>query len=319
MASPLISIVVCTYNRCDLLKACLESLTNQTSSKQLFEIIIIDNNSTDKTPLIVSEFISNYDFVSSYLELEQGLSKARNLGIKKAKANWIGYLDDDATVPTDFIATVLSTLEQNCFDAFGGCYQPWFKYGKPKWFPEHFEKNCLEGDYIGPLKEGYNIWGAAMFFKKSVLIDLGGFPVHLGMIGNKIAYGEESYIISLMQQMNLKLGINSNIKIRHFVGEHKLKVLWHLKSAFAHGRDIILIDTTEQPLIFLAGLPLLLIKSFLKKAIKLLVVRNYYFQTFILEISLLFSLNLGKISGYLKKSTIVSKMLTTNMKLLRKK
>ena len=54
-----LSVVVCTYNRCQLLKTCLDSLVNQTLPHSEYEIIVIDNNSTDDTQKFVQEYYSN--------------------------------------------------------------------------------------------------------------------------------------------------------------------------------------------------------------------------------------------------------------------
>jgi len=53
----MISVIVTTYNRSDLLSGCLESLVNQTLDKTQYEVIVVDNNSTDNTSEVVSTFL----------------------------------------------------------------------------------------------------------------------------------------------------------------------------------------------------------------------------------------------------------------------
>ena len=83
--NPFISIIICTYNRMEYLPNCLEHLKNQTAKKEFYEIIIIDNNSSDKTELICKDYIQkNSEInVTYFLEKKPGLSNARNRGIKE--------------------------------------------------------------------------------------------------------------------------------------------------------------------------------------------------------------------------------------------
>ena len=98
----LISTIICTYNRADVLKICLEKITLQEADPAIFEVIIIDNNSNDHTADIVKTFISNYTGQISFhyfLEKKQGLSAARNRGLKESTGMYINYIDDDAMIP----------------------------------------------------------------------------------------------------------------------------------------------------------------------------------------------------------------------------
>ena len=92
-----ISVVVCTYNRDVYLIRCLENLKNQDFNKREFEIIIIDNNSTDNTKTICLNFIEQNPELNIiyFLEEKVGLSHARNTGISKSSGLIISFIDDD--------------------------------------------------------------------------------------------------------------------------------------------------------------------------------------------------------------------------------
>ena len=94
----LLSVVVCTYNREDYLKRCLENIVNSTLDKTLYEVLVIDNNSVDKTKEIVESFQKLAGNISYFQEHQQGLSFARNRAIREAKGKYLLYLDDDALV-----------------------------------------------------------------------------------------------------------------------------------------------------------------------------------------------------------------------------
>lgn len=90
---PKFSIVIPTYNRADLLDKCLQSLVAQTFKS--FEVIVCDNGSTDHTQSVVNKFRSEIDIQYFLLEPSGGPGRPRNVGIQKAKADWICFLDSD--------------------------------------------------------------------------------------------------------------------------------------------------------------------------------------------------------------------------------
>ena len=91
-----ISVIIPTYNRCDLLKRAINSVIKQTITPK--EIIIVDNGSTDQTYQMVSSLFPEIDY---FIEKKRGVSAARNKGILESKSKWIAFLDsDDAWKPT---------------------------------------------------------------------------------------------------------------------------------------------------------------------------------------------------------------------------
>ena len=90
---PVISVVVCTYNRADLLASVLQSLCEQTLNCSHYEIIVVDNNSGDNTRAVTEDYCRRYPNVHYYLETSQGLSNARNHGWQVAKSKYVAYLD----------------------------------------------------------------------------------------------------------------------------------------------------------------------------------------------------------------------------------
>ena len=91
-----ISVIIPTYNRCDLLKRAINSVIKQTITPK--EIIIVDNGSTDQTYEMVSSLFPEINY---FIEKKRGVSAARNKGILESKSKWIAFLDsDDAWKPT---------------------------------------------------------------------------------------------------------------------------------------------------------------------------------------------------------------------------
>jgi len=124
------SVVVCTYNRSDYLVKVLNCLNIQ------YEVIVVNNNSTDDTESICNEFIKNHpDIIFEYsLETNKGLSFARNTGIDLSKGEWVVFLDDDAEPISEYLTNISDFLEKHpeCMAAGGRIY-PNYEIAEPKW------------------------------------------------------------------------------------------------------------------------------------------------------------------------------------------
>jgi len=92
--SPLLSVIICTYNRANLLKSVLQGLTKQTLEKSKFEVIIIDDGSSDNTKEIVDLFHKNLP-IRYFYQKHAGLASAKNHGIFTAQGKILLFLDDD--------------------------------------------------------------------------------------------------------------------------------------------------------------------------------------------------------------------------------
>lgn len=232
----MVSVVVCTYNRSEILRDCLTSLAEQTASKQLYEVLVVDNNSTDNTGAVVQEFLitqSNFKYVK---EDTQGLSAARNKGASVSSFDWVLYMDDDALATVGMVDKAIYDIRHYSFDCFGGTYTAWFKYGKPRWMTEDFGTKIPLSNSVTEIFTS-QLDGGLFCIRKDVLQAAGGFPLNLGMSGNKISYGEETALQEKLLQLKYSLGFDPELKMEHLVGKHKLNIWWHFKSEYARGRD----------------------------------------------------------------------------------
>lgn len=117
---PDVSVVVPVYNDPEGLRKTLSSLTSQKNSPQ-FEVLVVDNDSTDETPKVVNEFESAYpELISGYSETTvQGSYAARNNGIKHSAGDVIAFLDADEVVGEDWLATAYDTMCNQHVDYLG--------------------------------------------------------------------------------------------------------------------------------------------------------------------------------------------------------
>ena len=236
MSTPLLTVIICTYNRANILGECLGSLYAQTASPEYWRVLVVDNNSTDATQEETLKFVGCLPGLSVVMEPVQGLSHARNRGLAEAQTEWVAFLDDDAKAHPGWVEAILETMAKGDFEAFGGPYYAWHKYGPPPvWLPNDF--GTYDGaEQYGPLGE-FHIPGGNCAFERTLAMACGGFPPELGMSGNKSAYGEETLLFNKMQAQGYRLGFVPDMSIDHCVLPYKYKLRWQLISAFASGRD----------------------------------------------------------------------------------
>ncbi len=233
-----LTVVVCTYNRSDLLAGCLESLCQQTIKKDKYEIILVDNNSTDNTSEIAKGFLDQSNF-RYLLETSPGLSHARNRGLNEAKGEYVGYIDDDARAKYDWLETAINIINahQGKIDCLGGPYYPFYTTKKPDWFKDDYEKRGF-GEEERFLKENEYISGSNMIWKKEVLKLIGGFDPNTGIIGNRLRLGEETAAINALKYSGRRNTIyySGKLIIYHWVPNNKMEVKYILKRRFAEGQ-----------------------------------------------------------------------------------
>lgn len=236
-----LSIAVCTYNRADVLPKCLESLADQSTDSELFEVLIIDNNSTDDTKKIAEDFCGKHNNFRYIFEEKQGLSHARNRAIIEAKGKYLAYIDDDAIADKDWGKNILAVIKtDSSMVAFGGPIYPWYKKEKPKWFKDEFATHSYGKQHFQLTEQNcpFGLSGSNMIFKVEILNKYNGFSAEYGMNGDKIAFGEESFLFNKMLKNSENIQYFPNIKISHLVSEKNYSLNDAFKRSIQNGKAI---------------------------------------------------------------------------------
>jgi glycosyltransferase involved in cell wall biosynthesis len=134
--TPDVSVVISTYNRAPSLVLTLESLVRQETPPDLhYEIIVVDNNSTDNTRAVVEGMrLRGFTRLLYYFESRQGVSYGRNAGISIARAPIVAFTDDDNDVSPAWVATIKATLDAHPeVDVLGGPILPRWPLPPPRW------------------------------------------------------------------------------------------------------------------------------------------------------------------------------------------
>lgn len=198
--APALSVVVCTYNGADLLPGCLESLAAQTLAPERFEVLIVDNNSTDASREIADGFAERYPHFRVLEERQQGLSHARNRGWKAASGELVAFLDDDAKAAPDWCERIVDAFAtvQPSPAAVGGEIHPFFEEPPPAWFTDELEVRTWgpSAEFLQPPRAPFGFSGSNMAFPRRILEEYGGFSSAFGMTGATTRMGEDSELFS---------------------------------------------------------------------------------------------------------------------------
>lgn len=232
-----ISVVICTYNRAELLANSLQTLCEQTINKSDYEILVVDNNSQDGTPSLTKTFCRNYPNIRYALETRQGLSHARNRGWREAKGRYVAYVDDDCKMPARWLAVAMQIIDQIAPAVFGGPACAFYNSPKPYWWKDRY--GTYEQSQVSrPLRGLEYLKGNNIFFRRDVLESMNGFDARLGMTDKKLGYHEETELqIRIRKTMPDELiYYDTNLHVFHLVRAETMTWRWILNSCFASGR-----------------------------------------------------------------------------------
>lgn len=227
----LLSIVVCTYNREQYIIKCLEHCFNQTLNKDLYEVILVNNNSPDQTEKLCIEFKKNHPKLSlNYVnEFNQGHTWARNRGIIESRGEIISFLDDDAFVYDDYAQNLVDYMKENPqVRGIGGRIFPKYEgFEEPKWMSKYLLTMVAaldKGDFPVPFKGQKFPIGANMAFRWDTFIKYGLFNVELGRRGAGLEGGDEKELAIRLKRDNQILMYLPNVKADHIIPKKRVKM-----------------------------------------------------------------------------------------------
>lgn len=235
-----ISAIICTLNRADYLKKAIQSLIDQTLSKEHYEIIVVDNGSTDSTKGIIKSFecLENFRFI---LEPIMGLSQARNTGWQNANGKYIAYLDDDAIASSEWLERIVKAFEnvKPQPGSVGGKVIPIWEVNRPAWLPKELERSLTIIDWTDKptflIKDSHYLAGTNVAYIREILWECGGFSTRLGRKGNKLLSSEEIMIKMYLKRHNLGSYYDPKICVQHHIPAERLKKRWFYRRSFWQG------------------------------------------------------------------------------------
>lgn len=311
-----LSVVVCTYNREKMLPACLESLAQQSANKKLYEVLIVDNNSNDNTRHVANEFSKKYSNFRYFFDRKQGLSNARNLGMKEALADYIAFIDDDARASNNWIDEAIKIIDEKNPDIFGGPVFPLKTEYKPPWYKDEYG---IRGDMgeTGWLKKGFII-GTNIFFRRSLLQEYNGFDPDLGMKGDNLKYHEETKIVFRALREKKKVYYSKELIVDDRLPDYKKSLAFFIYSKYKSGFDWINLHDAEFEISELLNL-LKIIDQTMSELNTALLKRDTtqfkYPENYIIEKTLQSFFDIGqRVEFFLRENNLLEKLLEWNFK-----
>lgn len=241
--SPEVSVVISTHNRCDLLPEAVASVLGQEDGSPSFELIVVDNNSTDATRVVVEALIPRAGGRLRYaFERRQGLSHGRNAGIAHARGRVVAFTDDDVRVAPDWVKTIVGALDDHPdADFAGGKVLPRWPSEPPRWLTsEHWAPLAITdfGDetFYVDRSRPLCLVGASLAVRREVFDEFGGFDP---------AYQHEPGAVSAVEDHEFELrlwragrrGVYApQIRITAEVQPHRLQKRYHRRWHSDHGR-----------------------------------------------------------------------------------
>ncbi len=252
----MLTAIICTYNRAKYIGPLLESIAANDLPKAEYEILLVDNNCTDNTREISETFAEAHPEVSFRYttEPEQGLSAARNRGIKEAKGDIIVYIDDDALVDPHYLRDYAEWFSAHPDTmACGGPIIPLYETQEPEWMSPYTRALLTAwmdyGDTPREYPKGRFPGGGNAAYRKSVFEKVGYFNTELGRKGNSLMGAEEKDIFDKMHALGMQILYLPTPVLHHIIPQKKLEKdffdRWTLQIGMSERKRTLAISKTK--------------------------------------------------------------------------
>jgi glycosyltransferase involved in cell wall biosynthesis len=241
----IITVILCTYNRAGSLGMALESvLASALTSHIDWELLAVDNNSRDRTPEVIKEFCLCHPGRVRYIfEAQQGLSNARNAGIREARGEILAFVDDDVTVDPIWLDNLTAGLRDGQWAGSGGRILPPPGFSPPSWLALQGPWGqggvlCAlydMGDDAGQLNEEPP-YGTNMAFRKEMFEKYGAFRTDLGRCGDSLIGNEDTEFGRRLMTGGERLRYEPFAVVYHSVPAERLNKRYFRAWWFAFGR-----------------------------------------------------------------------------------
>ncbi|HEV7350872.1 glycosyltransferase family 2 protein [Telluribacter sp.] len=239
------SIIICTYNRASFLKETIDSILFHLTDTAKYELLIVDNNSTDQTADVVRQY-AEVPVVRYIFEKNQGLSYARNRGIQEAQYPVIVFLDDDIEIHPRYLAVLDSQYQDSSVHIVGGKVLP-FESQVPDWLPKKYfylasVYDAGENRMIVP-----KLMGANHSFRKEVAVKVGGYNTGIGPLGDFKLGGDENEFLLRAQKKGYQLLYHPDLIVYHKI-QNRFNKEFILTYSYNIGATEANIDYSHRPL-----------------------------------------------------------------------
>jgi GT2 family glycosyltransferase len=230
-----------------MLVGSLASLDDQTAPAGAYDIVVVDNGSTDGTAGFLARWATEGDrrqvrpVRRVVTEPVAGLSRARNAGIAAAGGDIVLFLDDDALAPRGWIDAHLGVYcNSPATAAAGGPVMLTWPEGRPAWLTprlEHWFSALDHGDRAGPFPQDHGPYGTNMSLRRDVLAEVGGFAEQLGRRRGSLLSSEEAELWRRLWAAGHEITYDPATLLLHRVAAARISRRWLLRRGWGQGRS----------------------------------------------------------------------------------
>ena len=276
-----ITVLICTYNRQQSLARALDSIAKSILPTSLtWEILVVDNNSSDQTREVIKEFCGRFPERFRYLlEPHQGKSYALNAGIGESRGEVIAFVDDDVTVEPTWLHNLAAPILSGEYVGSGGRILMEREYSPPAWLPLNDQRSLAPlvvfdlGTHACDLAEPP--FGTNMAFRRSLFDQYGGFRTDLGPRPGSEIRSEDTEFGWRLLAAGERLSYEGSAVVYHEVPKHRLTKSYFLAWFFAKGRgDVLELGVPPNVRWFAAGVPLFLFRRLVTSTLRWVVNPN---------------------------------------------
>lgn len=242
-----LSLIVPTFNRAKFLSRFLESLGAQTLPMDNFEVIVVDNGSTDDTKQVVENYLDKQCNLRYCFEEKPGLHAGRHRGMREASSQILIFADDDIIAAPTWLEAILDSFKDSEVVMVGGKITPDFEVKPPCWLSLLWNLRTVSGKCLSFLSildfgdgcfeiDPLYVWGCNFAIRKELLCELGGFHPDAMPSDMLARRGDgESYISLRVKERGLKVLYNGKAEVAHCVTEGRMSLAYLKKRSFAQG------------------------------------------------------------------------------------
>ena len=238
---PALSVVLCTYNRSGQLAKALDALVKQIAETPPYEIIVVDNNSTDDTREVVRRFLAS-GIVRHAFEPRQGLAVARNHGVAVAQSELVAFTDDDVRVSPAWVASIVRAFGDHPeADMIGGRVEPVWEAAPPPWLQHAGDAPLALMDFgekafrVQPDRPVCLI-GANVAVRRRALERAGGFSIAVQRVRDGIGSTEDYDLQRRLLADGACAVYDPRLLVRAPVAQERLTKQYHRAWHRGHGR-----------------------------------------------------------------------------------
>jgi glucosyl-dolichyl phosphate glucuronosyltransferase len=254
MEKPRVTVAIPTYNRAEFLRQTLERIARQNFPHDQFEVLVIDNNSRDRTRDVVAAFADARPAPRYVLETQQGLDHGRNRAIVEARGEIIVFGDDDILMEPTWLAELVAPFardDSHRIGAVGGEVVPVFPDGLPPWVEEWHAPLAFRKE-AGPLPPRDMPMGANLAFPRWVFEKYGHFSTALDRKGGSLFSGGETEMLRRLRAAGLEVWFAPAAKVLHQMPASRTTFRYASRHAFDSARSRV-VDRGQSSAAYLAS------------------------------------------------------------------